>query len=333
MDNTAIGVNSFVGGGSRNSASGSRSFAAGHRAKAQHNGTFVWADLSDPDFASTGDGQFLIRAGGGVGINTNSPTNSLSVVGDASFSDRVEVAGKLVFGDDTPQRTAGPIVKAHIAADGEIINGVNVDVAVFNASLNRYEITISDEFYFFDEYVTVVTPLGNPTGVRKSSVSGKLIVQFEDGGTRQFQIVVYKLPNGVINSQAVAESGAPDSATVQGSRIGASLSTGPGLDDAGEGGVGDADWNALSTDLEQGASPPELGQADTDELREQLRELSASQGHNERRLLDLEAENARLRQQVAINTELAERNTDLESRLSTLEALLLEDRQVAEQSQ
>jgi hypothetical protein len=41
----------------------------------------VWADSTNQNFTSTGQNQFLIRASGGVGINTNSP-NQLLVVGD-----------------------------------------------------------------------------------------------------------------------------------------------------------------------------------------------------------------------------------------------------------
>lgn len=57
-------------------------FAAGHRAKANHSGTFVWADMTEADFASTGSNQFLIRASGGVGIGTARPGARLEVAGN-----------------------------------------------------------------------------------------------------------------------------------------------------------------------------------------------------------------------------------------------------------
>jgi hypothetical protein len=66
-----------VPGGRRNLAGGSYSLAAGHRAKANHHGAFVWADATDSDFASTGANQFLVRAGGGVGIGTNNPAGAM----------------------------------------------------------------------------------------------------------------------------------------------------------------------------------------------------------------------------------------------------------------
>ncbi len=66
--NMAGGAYSAVPGGQSNVASGDFSFAAGRRAKAVTTGSFVWADSKDADFTSTVPDQFLIRAGGGVGI-------------------------------------------------------------------------------------------------------------------------------------------------------------------------------------------------------------------------------------------------------------------------
>ena len=71
ISNTASGYASFVGSGYFNTASGSTSFAGWQRANAAHDGAFVWADHNDVAFASTAPNQFLIRAGGGFGINTN----------------------------------------------------------------------------------------------------------------------------------------------------------------------------------------------------------------------------------------------------------------------
>ncbi|MBT5855322.1 hypothetical protein HOH87_01645 [bacterium] len=94
--NTITGDNGVIGGGSHNTvggnyatipggklnvASGDFSFAAGHRAKSTHNGSFVWADSQDSDWSSTAINQFLIRSSGGVGINTTSPSTALEVVG------------------------------------------------------------------------------------------------------------------------------------------------------------------------------------------------------------------------------------------------------------
>ena len=80
-DNTAAGVGATVGGGSGNDATGDYSYAAGRGGQANHDGTFVWADSTFADFTSTGANQFLLRAGGGVGIGTTSPSTALDVAG------------------------------------------------------------------------------------------------------------------------------------------------------------------------------------------------------------------------------------------------------------
>jgi hypothetical protein len=84
--NDAAGVNSFVAG-TGNVAGGRGSHAAGRLAHALHEGSFVWShwNLGDDEFASTGVNQFLIRAEGGVGIGTNSPSAALDVVGSGKF--------------------------------------------------------------------------------------------------------------------------------------------------------------------------------------------------------------------------------------------------------
>lgn len=81
--NSAKGEGATIPGGRANVADGDFSFAAGFRAKALHEGTFVWADRSVPlDFQSTGANKFLIRASGGVGIGTVSPGAMLDVADD-----------------------------------------------------------------------------------------------------------------------------------------------------------------------------------------------------------------------------------------------------------
>jgi Chaperone of endosialidase len=52
--------------GHSNRAGGTNSLAGGYRAKATHNGTYVWADYNESDFASTNANQYRVRASGGV---------------------------------------------------------------------------------------------------------------------------------------------------------------------------------------------------------------------------------------------------------------------------
>jgi hypothetical protein len=81
VSNAVSGGYATVPGGLQNAAAGTYSQAGGRRAKANHTGSFVWADSTDADFASTANNQFLIRASGGVGINTPNPTAKLHVGG------------------------------------------------------------------------------------------------------------------------------------------------------------------------------------------------------------------------------------------------------------
>jgi hypothetical protein len=92
--NLASGGGAAVPGGVGNVAGGDYSFAAGLDARVRDaatagnttgdQGTFVWADAQGADtggvpFISTGTNQFLVRAQGGVGINTNSPSASTTL--------------------------------------------------------------------------------------------------------------------------------------------------------------------------------------------------------------------------------------------------------------
>lgn len=69
--NEVSGKWATVPGGHRNEAIANYSFAAGRRAKANHDGAFVWADSDDNDFSSSASNQFNVRSVGGVRIYTN----------------------------------------------------------------------------------------------------------------------------------------------------------------------------------------------------------------------------------------------------------------------
>jgi trimeric autotransporter adhesin len=101
--NVASASGAMIPGGYQNLAGGWYSLAAGYRARVRDasqaggigdSGAFVWADFTEADFQSTGPNQFLVRAGGGVGINTTSPSPGGLTVG---------APGKLTFGSATRQ--------------------------------------------------------------------------------------------------------------------------------------------------------------------------------------------------------------------------------------
>jgi hypothetical protein len=63
---TASGVSATAVGGYANRASGDFSFAAGYRAKADFDGSFVWADQTAADQGAGGPNRFLVRASNGA---------------------------------------------------------------------------------------------------------------------------------------------------------------------------------------------------------------------------------------------------------------------------
>jgi hypothetical protein len=92
--NTAAGAYSVAVAGNGNAAGGDNSLAAGYSAHVRNaaevgnafgdSGTFIWSDTSAGNFTSTGARQFLVRAIGGVGINTAAPLpHTLTVAGSS----------------------------------------------------------------------------------------------------------------------------------------------------------------------------------------------------------------------------------------------------------
>ncbi|HTY86499.1 MAG TPA: tail fiber domain-containing protein [Candidatus Acidoferrum sp.] len=142
-NNWATNDSATVPGGHNNIAGGQFSFAAGQRARAFHNGTFVWADSIDADFFSTGSNQFLIRAGGGVGIGTNNPQSALHVAGTvtaAGFAGNGAAlsglnASQLSFGAVPADRLTGTYNNTLVlssaanvlAGDGSSLTGLNAN--------------------------------------------------------------------------------------------------------------------------------------------------------------------------------------------------------------
>jgi hypothetical protein len=83
--NSVNGSWGTVPGGDNNTVNGRYGFAAGRRAKALHDGAFVWADSQEVDFTSTAFDQFCVRASGGVRL---SPQTSLFWGGSQLWPDQ-----------------------------------------------------------------------------------------------------------------------------------------------------------------------------------------------------------------------------------------------------
>jgi len=120
--NSASGSRSTVGGGSANCAGGTVSWAGGSGAKVRpatapsgssacsgltypggngDEGTFAWADSQPANFISTGPNQFLVRAAGGMAINTNTPAAGAALTVNGNVA--VDAPGTLSFGSQTRQ--------------------------------------------------------------------------------------------------------------------------------------------------------------------------------------------------------------------------------------
>ncbi|MCP3902054.1 MAG: hypothetical protein GY715_00335 [Planctomycetes bacterium] len=119
IQNVASDGYSTVPGGFYNEASGQASLAAGARAKALDDGTFVWGDWQPDEFTSTGINQFLIRAAGGVGIGTNAPDEQLHVNGN------VRVNGSILADGAVGIATLGPNGPLHVESDINVAVGTN----------------------------------------------------------------------------------------------------------------------------------------------------------------------------------------------------------------
>lgn len=131
--NETYGQFSMIPGGYNNEAGGHFSMAAGHRAKVRppafsgdangDEGTFIWADSTDADFTSTGPNQFLIRAGGGVAINTATPSGTLTVAGSTGVANTVTATQPSTSGNVSAIR--GTITSATPGAFSAGVRGVN----------------------------------------------------------------------------------------------------------------------------------------------------------------------------------------------------------------
>ena len=118
-NNVASGLFAAIPGGRENQALGEASFAAGARARAAHNGAFVWADGGKGSFASTGDNQFLIRAAGNVGIDTDKPDQKLTVNGAVKAKSFLG-DGSALTGITASTLADGAVGDAQIRADAGI---------------------------------------------------------------------------------------------------------------------------------------------------------------------------------------------------------------------
>lgn len=104
--NVVSAAHGVIPGGNSNSVSGAYGFAAGQRARAAHQGAFVWADSQASDFASSANDTFNVRANGGAYFTTG---------GNGLYIDGYQIGGaqsaRAVKKNNTPIDTEGVLEK------------------------------------------------------------------------------------------------------------------------------------------------------------------------------------------------------------------------------
>ena len=126
---------------------------------------------------STSSSQFIEMENGG------SIVAAINSDGSAEFK-------SIQFEDNTIQTTAavGPLAHGFIKADASIDSGSGNFTAVWDASLSRYEITISSVDYFYRYFSTNITASSSSIyRCRVSSQSGKLLVILYNSSGLQIQ--------------------------------------------------------------------------------------------------------------------------------------------------
>jgi hypothetical protein len=174
-----------VPGGKYNYAGGAYSFAAGQKAKATNDGTFVWSDSQGTDFSSTTNNQFLIRAQGGVGIGTNNPQSTLHVNGTVTATSFTgSGAGLTGLNASNLTGTASSLSATNLTILGAITgNGANV-TNVNAAALNGLT---SDGFW-----KTSGNTGANPAGGAYLGTADNQPLEFKVNGSRVLRLE----PNG-----------------------------------------------------------------------------------------------------------------------------------------
>jgi len=125
---------------------------------------------------------------GHVGIGTSIPSSKLDVNGTITISNST---GK-INSVNTGSANLVPIAYGNIGNTGIINSGTGNFTCSYNSSLNRYEIHITGQTYFWSNFITNVTTMSPGVFATTSSMSGNLIVEMSSNSQAPFQFIVYK---------------------------------------------------------------------------------------------------------------------------------------------
>ncbi len=167
-----------VAGGAGNLAGGQYSFAAGRRAKASHQGAFVWADSQNTDFTSSANNQFLIRALGGVGINSPNPAPgySLDVNGLAQVREALVVDGNEFNNGTYPSLVLGSIFSGEGIGSSRAPGDNQYGIDFYTASTRRFSIGLGGGMNLHNNTVHLRGPGDSNHGLGfRSSFAGNAV--------------------------------------------------------------------------------------------------------------------------------------------------------------
>lgn len=197
--NTCAGMASMIPGGYNNTAYANYSFAAGFNARAMHQATFVWSDGVLGDFASTTDRQFLIRAGHGVGINTNNPQAALHVAGTVIANNFVGQATGLsgtITNSLTFDTGSAPPFKVNSA---QVVTNLNADLLDGRSATNFWMLGGNDDF---STNAVLGTLNSQPLELRVNNVRGMLVDHATRGSMLSYYYSINLLGGSRFNTMA-----------------------------------------------------------------------------------------------------------------------------------
>jgi hypothetical protein len=328
QSNTASGSKATVAGGSYNTASGKHSFAAGRRAEAGHEGTFVWSDSDISGFSSDGDNQFLVEADGGMGVGTNAPGSQLHVT-DTLAENNTNPSGHVATIENESDSGSADVLLLQTGKDKPGGTNNYVTFADANGAIGAIEGKGSGGIEYksgsadIAEYFPAATPdaefdTGSVVGladgeIRRDPTAADAALVVSDAPMLTGNVPDYGEAETAEQSVCVALLGQVPV------RVGAAVSAGDLL-------VATADGTAVPADTRED-SPPVVGRALEDgaaddtvttfvnaraetDRADRMQDLEQRLADRDDRIQELEAENEALR----------DRLTDFEERLASLEA-------------
>ena len=168
--NSARGEASVIPGGRSNETEGIFSYAAGFRAKAIHNGCFVWGDSTAEDVASTGADQFIVRSCGGTTIYSNRTlTEGVHLASGSSCWQPVDPT-------DSCDSGGGDVTSVDGLTGGTIIGNVNItgkaNIGSDNNNSGQYAFVTGESNDVPGDHAAVTGGLGNSAGGNFGVVGG-----------------------------------------------------------------------------------------------------------------------------------------------------------------